>query len=233
MRKSFTLIELLVVVAIISVLLGLMLPAIGEVKRQGGKTVCGSNLRQLGLAFSMYRSDYSDTFPCATDPVNSEKNWWLWMGRGIRSFLEPYIAPKLSAQNPQTLFCPQDKSPIDKYENTSYGYTMSFYHSPDQINAMTSTAHLYDKTLLVPSVPIQSHRVAYPDKKILCGEWFSNHRPVTMDYLSAGWWCWQGARMFLFADNHVDFIPVEKIKTANDSYPDANLTKNGIEGRDI
>jgi prepilin-type N-terminal cleavage/methylation domain-containing protein/prepilin-type processing-associated H-X9-DG protein len=228
MRKSFTLIELLVVVAIIALLMGLLVPALGQARRESWKTVCGANLKNIGLAFDMYRGEYQDVYPCANDPVNIPKNWWLWMGRGFRPVLEPYIAPELSAKNPNILWCPQDRSPMDRYENTSYSYTMSFYHSPSQINQMTNKSFTYSTPQA--GVGISSGRVAWPTRKILAGEWFSNHKPVTGD---SGWWNWQGARTFLFADGHSEYLPATRIKAANDTLPDPNLTVDGVEGSDI
>jgi len=57
MKKGFTLIELLVVMVIIALLVGLLLPALARAKEEARKTQCRSNLRQIGLAMTMYSND--------------------------------------------------------------------------------------------------------------------------------------------------------------------------------
>jgi len=114
------------------------------------------------------------------------------------------------------------------YESTSYAYSMAFYHSPEQIDAMSDKSDTYSNPR--PSIGQRRDDVAHPAAKILLGEWFSNHRAVDDEQ---GWWNWQGARNFLFADGHGAFLDAEQILPARDGLPNANLTIHGIKGRDI
>ena len=61
--KPFTLIELLVVISIISLLISILLPALGNARKAARNAVCLTGIRQIGLAISMYGADNHQYIP--------------------------------------------------------------------------------------------------------------------------------------------------------------------------
>ncbi|MDB5332980.1 MAG: hypothetical protein JWP03_4131 [Phycisphaerales bacterium] len=59
-RAAFTLVELLVVIGIISVLVAMLMPALGMVREAAKTTKCLSNLHQIAMGIQMYAGDHHD-----------------------------------------------------------------------------------------------------------------------------------------------------------------------------
>lgn len=96
-RMAFSLVELLIVIAIISLLIGILMPAVGRVRRIGRSAVCLSNLQQLGDAYRMYLTSNSNhSIPNRTNLT--QLSWW--------ESLNPYC-PGIK----RILLCPEATEP--------------------------------------------------------------------------------------------------------------------------
>lgn len=78
-RRGFTLIELLVVIAIVATLIAILLPALSGARRAGRDAVCLSNLRQIGLGWTMYLNDFKK-FPVPPGESSSASIRFGWGG---------------------------------------------------------------------------------------------------------------------------------------------------------
>ena len=84
LRPAFTLIELLVVIAIIALLIGILLPALGQARGAAKATVNLTNLRSIGQGMEMYVGEYSRLpafrLPAGMthEPTGRPRPRWQW-----------------------------------------------------------------------------------------------------------------------------------------------------------
>lgn len=139
-RRSFTLIEILVVVSIIALLLAILLPSLRLARETSKRTVCLSNTRQLGLAWTMYAAEYKGAIVggTATRWEDHGQSWVRQYGnwndqdprtftaanfeRGIRQgALYKYV------RNVEAYHCPAVKAPN---EAITYGVSIGMNPGP-------------------------------------------------------------------------------------------------------
>jgi len=112
-NRGFTLVELLVVISVVSLLSGILLPALSKARDQARKLLGASNQRQIVSAVSLFAADNDQKYPESVATIGAE--WWNWqepmmltgyrarsprMHRSMSAYLRNYI------EDADTMYCP-------------------------------------------------------------------------------------------------------------------------------
>jgi len=223
--KGFTLVELLVVIAIISVLAAILFPVFAQAKLAAKGTVCLSNLKQLGLAESLYLQDWDDQFqPAYRSTINDDGD------PTGGQFTKPYL------KSAQVMFCPtRSDQGCETSSNPSgkcygYGFNCGFYNQwDDGIGLLGANRAANHESWDQPGKSFSD--LTQPSRTFLFGDTWSSP-PYTLSVFES----WNGSGSarhhgrfeYAYADTHVKSLTMRHGVTQQDGFVVGNVNRTHV-----
>jgi prepilin-type N-terminal cleavage/methylation domain-containing protein/prepilin-type processing-associated H-X9-DG protein len=243
--SGFTLIEILVSISVVSILIAILLPALGHARTRVWRLKSETNLRSHGQLFEMYVNDSANTYPAPNlssfydsyigisatmGHWGTTQFWHMLFGEALR--WDQYESLLLSPGATRVL-----EGPVVMLPFSSYTYSASFLGNP-AIWSGQDLSTLSEQEWKQLRRPVRSHQVRSASAKVLLWEWelpyLRRARVLDPRYNIAE------TTPMLFADGHVaGRIPSEAAAavfnqdpTAQDSIQNLHNTPNGVQGAD-
>lgn len=218
-NRAFTLIELLVVIAIIALLAAMLLPALRWAKEAGKSAVCKSNLRQMGIALTLYGDDYNHFPYIINDPQRLV--WFTQIGEylGMGSwFLCPSYRYEISHRWLWGVFYSRNC-----YAYNGFGTAARFtqWRTSGATNVLGLGGSVLKKDM--PPLPVKVSRIRAPSDMLAIGDSLvfrltpeSEHGITTLQLCPSDTFRKQTPRHgkginIVMVDGHVEFVSLKKL----------------------
>jgi len=223
--NGFTLVELLVVLAVLSLLLAILVPAMHKVRMVAQRMACQNNLRQISIAWQTYLADYDGKF-YRSDTANATYGGWQGTDYpDVNRPLSPYLGLKPIEPSPdaaKVFKCPGDKG-FDKgprfFQDLGTSYQTNILLIGQNQIAQLPMAQQELRTRInrrISSLTLNS--VNNPDQVLLIGDygWGVHWIPT---YPEGPYWHGKPYYYSLaFLDGHAGFINIKKGIYVDDAY---------------
>ncbi len=236
---GFTLIELLVVISIIGLLIAILLPVLGSARVRGQQVLSANNMRQIGMAIHMYQDEFEGWFPSTTHGALDISVSWLYALADYLSDAKRVNHPTMVGQRIWEIgpvrICPRDPKASERLAaigtSTSSSYTLNEWVSVPARTPMGTIdlSQTFNNRELLPKpsdtyvlfVLASSSPVSIFEDHTHARSW-SVWGAVTGDISTDRYGAngspqfLNGSSNYLFADNHVEEIQANVMKTEID-----------------
>jgi prepilin-type N-terminal cleavage/methylation domain-containing protein len=164
--RGFSLVELLVVIGIISLLSGMLMPALMRARRASQTTVCLANMRQLGVFYYLYADANKDRIPLGTSATKPDMtdyytawNQYIWREGAPSSAGGPFVLSGLIKPAAAKIFyCPLEAQDQFAWENFEHAFESAL--NGEHVTILSSYAVRPTRNVWITDP--ESHTVEYP-----------------------------------------------------------------------